>query len=83
MAVSSEAGAETRNGFSAYLFTHAAWFLAFGVQMVLFPYLVRVVLHEGPIQLGIAQMSLQLPTTLLILIGGCVADRADGRRMVI
>jgi MFS family permease len=83
VAVSSEAGAETRNGFSAYLFTHAAWFLAFGVQMVLFPYLVRVVLHEGPIQLGIAQMSLQLPTTLLILIGGFVADRADGRRIVI
>lgn len=70
-------------GFGAYLFTHGAWFLGFGVQMVLFPYLVRVVLHEGEIRFGLAQMCLQLPTTLLILIGGFVADRADGRRIVI
>ena len=70
-------------GFAAYLFTHAAWFLAFGVQMVLFPYLVRVVLHENAIRFGLAQMCLQLPTTLMILIGGFVADRADGRPIMV
>lgn len=70
-------------GFGAYLFAHGAWFLAFGVQMVLFPYLVRVVLHENEIRLGIAQMCQSLPTTLLILLGGFVADRADGKRIVI
>lgn len=70
-------------GFGAYLFAHGAWFLAFGVQMVLFPYLVRVVLQEDEIRLGIAQMCQSLPTTLLILLGGFVADRADGKRIVV
>jgi len=74
-------GADTR--FPAYLFAHGAWFLAFGLQMVLFPYLVRVVLQENEIRFGLAQMSLQAPTTLLILLGGFLADRADARRIVV
>ena len=69
-------------GFASYLFTHGAWFLAFGLQMVLFPYLVRVLLRENEIRFGLAQMSLQLPTVLLILVGGFVADRSDTRRTV-
>ena len=70
-------------GFGAYLFAHGVLFLTGGVQMVLFPYLVRVVLHENAIRFGFAQMSLQLPTTLLILIGGFMADRVDGRRTMV
>src|SRR5947199_7009633 len=92
VAVSEEAGelvagpaasSAASTGFGSYLFAHGAWFLAFGVQAVLFPYLVRVVLRENEIAFGIAQMSLQLPTTLLILIGGFVADRVDGRRTIV
>ncbi|MBL8772326.1 MAG: MFS transporter [Phenylobacterium sp.] len=81
----NSSGATARNaaGFPAYLFAHGAWFLAFGVQMVIFPYLVRVVLQENEVRFGVAQMCLQLPTTLLILLGGFVADRADGRRIVV
>jgi MFS family permease len=70
-------------GFAAYLFAHGAWFLAFGLQMVLFPYLVRVLLAENEIRFGLAQMSMQLPTVLLILLGGFVADRTDTRRTVL
>ncbi|WP_397399328.1 MFS transporter [Phenylobacterium sp.] len=70
-------------GFAAYLFTQGAWFLAFGLQMVLFPYLVRVLLQEDEIRFGLAQMSMQLPTVLLILLGGFVADRTDTRRTVL
>ncbi len=73
----------TATGFASYLFTQGAWFLAFGLQMVLFPYLVRVVLREDEIRFGLAQMSMQLPTVLLILIGGFVADRSDTRRTVL
>ncbi len=72
-----------QTNFGAYLFTNAAWFLAFGVQVVLFPYLVRVVLGENEVRFGYAQMALQLPTALFILFGGFVADRVDGKRMVI
>ena len=70
-------------GFANYLFAHAAWFLAFGVQMVLFPYLVRVILHENSVRFGLAQMCLQLPTTFLILFGGFVADRSDAKRTIV
>ena len=70
-------------GFASYLFTQGAWFLAFGLQMVLFPYLVRVLLQENEIRFGLAQMSMQLPTVLLILLGGFVADRTDTRRTVL
>ena len=85
MAVSeaaSPAPATAPTGFASYLFTHGAWFLAFGLQMVLFPYLVRVILQEDEIRFGLAQMCLQLPTVLLILVGGFVADRSDTRRTV-
>lgn len=76
----TETAAPQDTRFGAYLFANGAWFLAFGVQMVLFPYLVRVVLGEDEVRFGIAQMSMQLPTALLILVGGFVADRVDGRR---
>jgi len=72
-----------QTNFGAYLFTNGAWFLAFGVQVVLFPYLVRVVLGESEVRFGYAQMALQLPTALFILFGGFVADRVDGKRLVI
>ncbi len=70
-------------GFGAYLFAHGAWFLAFGLQMVLFPYLVRVVLQESEVRFGLAQAAMQFPTVLFILVGGFVADRSDTRRTVL
>ena len=70
-------------GFPSYLYAHGGWFLAFGLQMVLFPYLVRVILEADEIHFGLAQMSMQLPTALLILVGGFVADRVDSRRVVV
>jgi MFS family permease len=76
-------GPEAQTGFPSYLVTQGAWFLAFGVQMVLFPYLVRVVLQENEIRFGLAQMSMQLPTVLLILLGGYFADRVDTLRVVL
>jgi len=79
---SPNAPADGQTGFPSYLFTQGAWFLAFGLQMVLFPYLVRVVLQENEIRFGLAQMSMQLPTVLLILLGGYAADRTDTRRVV-
>jgi MFS family permease len=51
--------------------------------MVLFPYIVRILLQENEVRFGLAQMCLQLPTTVLILIGGFVADRGNPQRIVI
>ncbi len=66
-----------------YLLGTGSWFLAFGIQGVMFAWLVTMVLHETPEKVGIAQMSLLLPGTLLILIGGSYADRFGARRMAL
>lgn len=66
-----------------YLLGTGSWFLAFGIQGVMFAWLVTMVLHETPEKVGVAQMSLLLPGTLLILIGGSYADRFGARRVAL
>lgn len=70
-------------GFAFYIFMHGCWFVVLGVQIVLFPYLVRVLLQQSEVRLGLAQAAFQVPTTLLILIGGFVADRLCAKRLMI
>ncbi|TNF84998.1 MAG: MFS transporter [Gammaproteobacteria bacterium] len=66
-----------------YLVGTGSWFLAYGIQSVMFAWLVTMVLRESPERVGFAQMALLLPGTLLILIGGSYADRYGGRKVVI
>lgn len=66
-----------------YLLGTSSWFLAFGIQGVMFAWLVTMVLNETPEKVGVAQMSLLLPGTLLILIGGSYADRFGARRVAL
>jgi MFS family permease len=54
-----------------------------GIQSVLFPYLIAVVLNEPADRLGIAQMTGALPGLFLILFGGVAGDRFDQRRILI
>jgi MFS family permease len=65
-----------------YLLGTGSWFLSFGIQGVMFAWLVTMVLHETPERVGLAQMALLLPGTVLILIGGSYADRFGARRVV-
>lgn len=65
-----------------YLVGTGTWFLAFGIQGVMFAWLVTMVLHESPENVGLAQMALLLPGTLLLLVGGSYADRFGGRQVV-
>lgn len=69
----------------AYLGVQCSWFMAFGLQMVLFPYLItgRNHLHMDGLALGLANMALSAPSVVFLLIGGVVAERADGRRLLI
>ncbi|MDP1554131.1 MAG: MFS transporter [Hyphomonas sp.] len=69
----------------AYLAMQCSWFMAFGLQMVLFPYLItgRNHLHMDGLALGLANMALSLPSVIFLLIGGGVAERADGRRLLV
>jgi MFS family permease len=69
--------------FRWYLGGHAAWFTSFGIQMIVFPWLVAVVLKEPAQRVGIAQMAVMTPAMLFMLFGGTVADRADCRRLLL
>ena len=60
-----------------------SWFTALGMQGVLFSWLVVGVLQAEAEWVGIAQSALMLPSILLVLIGGMVADRSDGRLLLI
>jgi MFS family permease len=50
---------------------------------VLFSWLVTIVLHESPRMVGVAQMAMLVPATLLILVGGSLADHFGGRRIAV
>ncbi len=69
----------------AYLAVQCSWFAAFGLQMVLFPYLITSSnhLHLDGFALGMANMALSAPSVLFLLLGGVVAERADGRKLLI
>ena len=62
----------------AYLAGTSSWFIAFGLQGVMFAWLVTMVLLETPEKVGVAQMTLLLPGIVLMLIGGSLADRYGG-----
>jgi len=71
-----------RSELPIYLVLQASWFAAFGLQMVLFPYIIANILGENGARLGLAQMSLSIPSILFILLGGVIAERTDGRVML-
>jgi MFS family permease len=68
---------------SLYLAGTGAWFMAFGLQSVMFAWLVTMVLLETPQKVGFAQTVMLLPGTLLILVGGSFADRIGGKRIAV
>ena len=62
-----------------YLIAISTWFAAFGMQSVLFAWLVTIMLREPAERVGYAQMSILLPGMLLILLAGAIADRVGLR----
>ena len=78
-----ETGVRLMHPLHSYLLGTGSWFLAVGIQGVMFAWLVTMVLRESPEMVGVAQMTLLLPGTLLILVGGSYADRFGGRRVAV
>jgi predicted MFS family arabinose efflux permease len=60
-----------------------SWFAAWGMQQVLFAWLVVGELHAGPRWVGIAQTASMLPSLLLLLLGGAAAERSDTRALLV
>lgn len=69
--------------FAAYLTMLTAYFVAFGMQMILFPYLVANVLEVSASAVGVAQVALQIPMLVLLLWGGLIAERMEPRGYLI
>lgn len=67
----------------AYLLVQSSWFVAFGLQMVLFPYLITNRLGLDGVELGLANMALSAPSVLFLLLGGVVAERMAGKPLLI
>ena len=57
-----------------FLLATSAWFFAFGVQSVVFAWLVTIILREPAELVGWAQTSLLIPGMLLMLVAGVLAD---------
>ena len=72
----------TQTQYRWYLAGTGTWFFAFGIQMVMFTYLVTTVLHAPANQVGFAQTSLTILSAAFMLVGGTVADQFDTRRLM-
>lgn len=66
-----------------FLVATAAWFMAFGMQSVVFAWLVTIVLREPAQLVGWAQTAMLLPGMLLILLAGALADRVGPDRQAL
>ncbi|TNE58296.1 MAG: MFS transporter [Alphaproteobacteria bacterium] len=78
----SQKSAPNRN-LVPYFSSHAGWYGALGLQMVLFPYLAAVYLHMPARYIGFAQLALMGPGLLFMLPGGTIADQIDERKHLI
>jgi MFS family permease len=65
-----------------YLAAAATWFSGIGLQQVMLPWLVLGELRASAEWTGTMQMASMLPSLLLLLVGGAVADRRDPRRLL-
>jgi len=70
------------NAFPVYLVGLGSWFVPLGIQMVLFPWLVAVVLHMDAFAVGVAQAAVMAPSLLFLPLGGLVADRGNARALL-
>ena len=59
-----------------------SWFLSQGLQMVLFPTILVLMLNVSPSLYGLAQVSILAPSIFLIVLGGTIADKTDTRMML-
>jgi MFS family permease len=66
-----------------FLLATGSWFLCWGLQAVVQPWLVVQELRESPARVGLLQSLALLPSLPLLLLGGAAADRAEPRRLLV
>ena len=80
--MSGSAGNTERLGapYAWFLASGMSWYGTWGMQHVLFSWLVVGVLREDPALVGIAQMLMSLPALFIMPLAGSLADRFGRRR---
>ena len=68
-----------RGAYGWFLAGTGSWFSAWGMQQVLFSWLVVGELHETAERAGVAVFALMIPTLIILLPAGATADRSDRR----
>lgn len=66
----------------AYLAGVACWFMGMGLQFVMIPTLAAVYLRVSAQELALAQMSISIPQLLILPFSGRIADRTNGRKLL-
>jgi MFS family permease len=66
-----------------YMIATSTWFMAFGMQSVVFAWLITIVLREPAEMVGWAQTAILAPGMLLILVAGALADRVGPDRQAL
>ena len=74
---------ESDASYGWYVAGVGSWFGAGGMQQVLFAWIVVGELQASAEWVGVAQSALMIPSFLLILVGGAVADRGDRRALLV
>jgi MFS family permease len=69
--------------FAAFGWGVGSWFGAFGMQSVLFSWLVVGELNASAETVGLVQTASMVPSLFLLLLGGHTADHSDARRSLI
>jgi predicted MFS family arabinose efflux permease len=71
-----------RDRYAWFLAASTSWYSAHGVNQVMIPWLVVGELRASPAWTGTVQMAAMLPSLLLLLAGGVLADRREARRVL-
>jgi predicted MFS family arabinose efflux permease len=79
----SVAGTPTRRDFAAYLGGSSLWLAGFNLQQFLVTWMLVGMLLEPGARVGLAQLLIAVPGFVLMLFGGGIADRVDGRRLLL
>lgn len=84
MAAGPPAGPPPRpSDFAGYLGGSALWLAGINLQQFLVTWMLVGILQEPATRVGVAQLLIAIPGFALMLFGGSVGDRLDGRRLLI
>ena len=72
-----------RSAFPWYLAASGLWLGAISLQWIIVPWVLIGVLEVGPERYSLARVLMETPALLALFAGGVLADRSDGRKLLV